>query len=143
VVQWDYIGSALRRAISLAFELAAAERAVEGARVLAGQVRAGAFINSADGDLAPAALSALLATAAGRLRVVRAAIRQTANLAQLTAAHNEAPAERLPSDDPDVRLLEWTARDHAEHAEHAERERAAAKFLMSRAPKARNHRRPR
>jgi hypothetical protein len=113
-------------AVSLAYEVADVERAVDAARGLADHLRAAAQAGVTDIDADVAALAATLTMIGGRLRLVRAAIRRTVNPVLLQSAHNAASPERLPGDDPDLRRVEWSPR---ERAEHAEREAAAAAFL--------------
>ena len=89
-----------KRAVSLADELTALQRAVEGAVLLLD----GSVAETFEADSRKAAMG-VLALVAARLTLVRATIRGSADAGVLLGGHNETTAAHAKDDDPDLRLV--------------------------------------
>jgi hypothetical protein len=87
------------RAVSLADELTALQRAVEGSVLLLD----GSVAETFEADAKKAAMGVLVLIAA-RLRLVRSTIRGTADARLLLGGHNDTIAEVAKDDDPDLRI---------------------------------------
>ena len=88
-----------KRAVSLADELAALQRAVEGAVLLLD----GSVAETFEADSRKAAIG-VLALVAARLNLVRSTIRGSADSGLLLGGHNDTAAEVAKDEDPDVRI---------------------------------------
>ena len=88
------------RAVSLANELTALQRAVEGAVLLLD----GSVAETFEADSKKAAMGVLVLVAA-RLNLVRSTVRGTAAPRLLLGGHNDTTAAHPKDDDPDVRLV--------------------------------------